>query len=125
MSSDSDSETPMLYIMQSDNLSPPSVSAESDNDEGGDTRNAKDPQDVDVKVLPPEESPSPVPSESRRCLPLPRHLCNHDIGGSLMNEDTYFLQNAPVWHVKFPRKLAAAIKKQIYRLWSCFVLFVA
>ena len=60
-SSDSDSETPMLYAMQSDNLPSPSESAELDYNKGGDdTGNAKDPQDIDPELLPQEESPPPL-----------------------------------------------------------------
>ena len=61
MSSDSDLETPMLYIMQSDNLPPASESTESDNDKGGDdTRNAENPLDIDAEVLLLKESLPPL-----------------------------------------------------------------
>ena len=66
MLSDSDSETPMLYVMQSDDLPLASENTDLKNDEGGDdTSSAKDPKDIAMKVMPPEES-SPIQRRSAR-----------------------------------------------------------
>ena len=55
---DSDSETPMLYAMRSDDLPTVSESTDSDNDEDDDDiRNAKNPQGIAMEVLPPEDPP--------------------------------------------------------------------
>ena len=54
-------KTPILYAIQSDDLPPASESTKPDNDESSDdTRNAEYLQDIDVEVLPPEESPPPL-----------------------------------------------------------------
>ena len=117
----------MLYAMQSDDLPPALKSTDSDNNEGGDDiRNAKDPQDIAVEVLPPEESLIPLRrSVRRRCSPPHCHLCGHEIRGSVMSEMTYLQQNAFVWYVKFLKELAVAINRQICKLWSRFFSFVA
>ena len=68
--------SPILYfLMQSDNLPPASESTEANYDKGDDdTGNAKDPQDIDKRVLPPEEVL--VEEFHPHC-----HLCNHEISG--------------------------------------------
>lgn len=59
----------MFCTMQSDGLASVSESTDSDDKEGrDDTENAKDPQNVDVAVLPPEASPPPL---RRSVLPHP------------------------------------------------------
>ena len=95
MSFDNDSETQMLYAMQSEDLPPASESTES----GDDTGNAKDPQDIDVEVLPPEQSSPPLRRSSFKASSHVNCVIIRS-EGSVRNEMTYLIPNASVWHVK-------------------------
>ena len=125
--SDNNLETPMLYMMQSDDLPRASESAESDNEKNGDdTRNAKEPQDIDVELLPPEESSHFFKEELIKDIPHQQSsVWSWDQGRMQWTRWLISSKMHLFKHDKFPWKLEATIKRWIYRLWSHIVSFVA